>query len=107
MAAKETKDVVLGLAAVVKCVASVKADNKVDLSDLQAVLAALPAIKDAVEGIGAVPQELASLSEQDVEDLGAEAVAALLIADEKIKAIVIQSLKMALAGLKLVQAIKK
>lgn len=82
------------------------ADGHVGLEDLGLLIALVPAVGPAIDGIGEVPAELKDLSADEAQALAAHVMAKLVVEDAKARAIVEASLGMVAASLKLAAAIK-
>lgn len=103
---KETTDVVNFGIAVVKAVQAAKADGKIDLGDLAQLFPLIPAASAAFENIGLVPAELKDLDPAEATELISSVMAGLSINDPKARLVVDSSLKFAIAGYGLYQAVK-
>lgn len=95
----------LGLACVEAGV-KISADGKVSVDDIGAVLAVIPAVPPAISAAKNVPGELGDLDGEEAAELVAHVMGKLAVNDEKAKKIVGASLKVGVAVVELVVAIK-
>lgn len=95
----------LGLA-VVEAGVKISADGKVDAQDLGAVVAVIPAIPPAIAAGGQIPAELSDLDSEEAAELAAHVMAKLAVDDAKARAVIEASLKVAVAVVGLVKAVK-
>lgn len=104
---KELTDVVKLGVAIANAGVMVAADKKVDLADLPTIMAILPLVPSALEGISKVPAEAADLDSAEGAALLATIATDLALPDGKAKAIVMASMKVAVDLKDLVEAIVK
>jgi hypothetical protein len=81
-------------------------DGKLSVKDLLLLVDVLPKVAPAVAGVSKVPAELADLSAEEGAELVAHVMASLVLDSEKAKVVVEKSLKVAVAVVELVKAIK-
>lgn len=84
----------------------VSADGKVDVQDLPAVVGVLPLIPPAVSAASGVPSELGDLDPQEAAELVTHVMSKLAITDEKAKKVIAAALKVGVASVELVAALK-
>lgn len=100
---KELLNLILdGVAAGIKATS----DGKIAIEDAALLLTLIPDLVPAVEGIGNIPAEVASMTEEDAANVVAFVSAKLSLNDDHAKKIVDASLKAAVAAYSLVKAIK-
>lgn len=102
---KELKDVVALAVGLANAGALIAKDKKISIDDVQHLFAVVPLVGPAVEGITQLPSELMDLSTEEGAEVVAHVASSMMIGDEKAKAIVLASLKLAMAGKDLVLAI--
>lgn len=102
----QTQEVADLIIAVVNGIKAVKADGKVDLSDLGQLVALAPSLIAAVDKIDQVPVELKDLSEAEAAALGAHLVAGLALEGEKARLVAEKGLSALVAVYGLVKAVK-
>ncbi len=95
----------LGLA-LVEAGVKISADGKVSVEDIGAVLAVIPAIPPVVALAPALPAEAADLDPEEGAELVVHVMAKLAIDDAKARAVIAASLKVVVAVVELVKAIK-
>lgn len=103
---KELKEALSFVMAAVDAGCKISGDGKVDMSDLQYLLALIPKIEPAFSGLSEVPSELSDLSTEEAAELVAFIMAGLVIDDAKAKDVVEKGLKVLVAGYELVKAVK-
>jgi hypothetical protein len=67
--AKELKEVLSFLCALANTIGEVSEDGKVSKSEALALLPLLYKVPSAIDGIGEIPDEVADLSQEDIEEL--------------------------------------
>lgn len=95
----------LGLA-LVEAGVKVSADGKVGVEDLAQVIAVLPLVSPAIAAVGTIPAEVSDLDAEEATALVAHVMAKLAIDDAKAIKVIGASLKLVVAGVELVAAIK-
>jgi hypothetical protein len=93
----ETKDVVLAAVALGNAVSKSLEDGKIGISDVGSFVGAVTALPAALAGIGQVKAELADLDDAEKAELLAAVKSHFDIADDKVEAIVEDSLKLVVA----------
>ena len=102
-----TKSVLLLLITGVNTFKAAKADGKVDLNDLGLVLALIPKIQPAIDGVGVIKTEITDLTMDELADLTSFVMNELKITDgSKASEIIAQSLKLIGNLVALVKSIK-
>ncbi len=103
---KETKELIsLGIA-LEKAVVAAKADGKIDINDLPLLLAVLPKLQPAIDGIDQIPAELKDLSAPEAADVVAYVMAELAIGEGKAKEVALKAVALGVAALDLFRTIQ-
>lgn len=95
----------LGLA-LVEAGVKIAADGKIAIDDLGAVLAVIPAIPPVVALAPSLPAEAADLDQEEGAELVVHVMTKLAIDDAKARDVIAASLKVVVAAVGLVKAIK-
>ena len=82
------------------------ADGKVDFNDLALLVALIPSVGPALDGLSNIPGELRDLTEQEGLDLAAHVMGRLSVEDPKARRIVEASLKAAVSAYGVVKALQ-
>lgn len=106
MALKETTEMLDFAMALVKAGADAEADGKIDLNDVALLFPLFPAAQAAFQGVGQIPSELASMSDEDAAQLIAHVMSGLAVSDPKARQVIDASLKFLSSGYDLYKAIK-
>lgn len=93
-AVKETKELLDLALGAVKAGTNIASDGKVDLNDLQHVLALVPLIQPGIDKIDQVPKELGDMDAAESAEVVAHIAANLQVADAKAKIYIAYGLKM-------------
>jgi hypothetical protein len=103
---KNTKEAVKLVIDAYKVYKSASADGKIDLADLGLVIALVPALQPAIEGIGEVPTEIKDMDLNELSELSAYVVAQLGSVDSQATAIIEAALGLLSSAYKLYVAVK-
>jgi len=102
---KELLDVVDCGIALVNCGLLVSKDKKISLDDLPHVLAVVPKLVPAIEGVKEIPAELKDIDSAEAAQVVAHVASTLAVESEKAKAVIGASLKSVIAVKELVEAV--
>lgn len=103
---KETKELLDLILDAVDVAVSAQKDGKISFDDAALLIKILPDFVPAFEGMGAVPAELASMSEADAAELCTHVMVKLALEDGKARKVVDAALKFAVAGYGLMASLK-